>query len=280
MPDGLLLLFYKVGPDPASWWGMLRRSEDGGRSWSAARRLPDGIWGPIKNKPVLLKDDTLLCPTSSEATGWQVFLQMTSDLGETWQTVGPLNEASQIAAIQPTIVTWPSGDLQLLCRTRQGFISSCRSVDGGRSWRPMRLTLLPNPNSGIDACTLRDGRALLVYNHTGLVAGRWGGPRSPLNVAVSDDGRTWSAAAVLEDDPGEFSYPAVIQSADGYVHIAYTWKRENVRYVAFDPASLEPVPMPDGLWPENLDVRPDSEGRGSPGIGRPYGPPDCLPATQ
>ena len=61
-----LMLFYKVGPSPQTWWGELRTSIDGGRSWGAARRLPDGIYGPIKNKPVQLADGTILSPTSDE----------------------------------------------------------------------------------------------------------------------------------------------------------------------------------------------------------------------
>jgi predicted neuraminidase len=56
MPDGVMTLFYKIGPSPSSWWGMVRTSRDGGRTWSDARRLPDGILGPIKNKPVRLAD--------------------------------------------------------------------------------------------------------------------------------------------------------------------------------------------------------------------------------
>ncbi len=97
----------------------------------------------------------------------------------------------------------------------------------------MTLLDLPNPNSGTDAVTLReDGRFLLVYNHT-----REG--RTPLNVALSRDGRTWEQALTLEDAPGgEFSYPAVIQTGDGLVHITYTWMRRRIKHVVVDPAAL------------------------------------------
>jgi predicted neuraminidase len=71
-----------------------------------------------------------------------------------------------------------------------------------------------------------------------------------LNVAVSRDGKAWDAALVLEAEPGEYSYPAVIQSSDGRVHITYTWKRQRVKHVVVDPARLKPVPMPDGNWPQ------------------------------
>src|SRR5262249_47648968 len=134
--------------------------------------------------------------------------------------------------------------LQAVGRTRQGKVFETWSQDGGRTWGPLSLTALPNPNSGIDAVTLADGRHLIVYNHTAR-------GRSPLNVAVSDDGKTWQAAAVLESEPGEYSYPAVIQSADGLVHVTYTWKRQPVKHVVLDPAKLALRPIKDGQWPKD-----------------------------
>ncbi|HMC28368.1 MAG TPA: exo-alpha-sialidase, partial [Verrucomicrobiae bacterium] len=74
--------------------------------------------------------------------------------------------------------------------------------------------------------------------------------RSPLNVAVSSDGKLWQAAAVLEEPPGEFSYPAVIQTSDGLVHVTYTWKRQRVKHVVLNPAKLGGKPIRGGVWPE------------------------------
>ena len=246
---GPLLLFFKVGPNPRHWWGMLTTSTDDGRSWSQGTRLPEGRLGPIKNKPIQLADGTLLCPTSTEdpglrllEKGWRVFIESTPDLGRTWKTVGPLNDANEIDAIQPTLLQLPGGRLQTLCRSQQGVITQALSADNGATWGPMTRTTLPNPNSGIDAVTLRDGRHLLVYNH--LTSGR-----DVLNVAISADGQRWQAALVLEDEPGEYSYPAVIQSADGLVHITYTWRRRNVRHVVVDPARLVAHDFVDGAWP-------------------------------
>ncbi len=247
--DGDLMLFYKVGPSPSEWWGLLMMSADAGETWSAPRRLPDGILGPIKNKPIQSPDGTILCPSSGEAGGWRVCIERTSDLGETWESTGPLNDGKEFEAIQPSILTYPDGRLQILCRSKQGCITQCWSEDGGRTWGPMTATPLPNPNSGTDAVALADGRQLLVYNHTTLTPGRWGGPRTPLNVAVSDDGERWSAALVLEDEPGEYSYPAVIQTADGLVHITYTWRRERIKHVVVNPARLRLRDMPNGEWP-------------------------------
>jgi predicted neuraminidase len=226
---GPLLLFYKVGPSPRRWWGMLARSTDGGRSWQAAEPLPRGILGPIKNKPVELEDGTLLCPSSTEALFWRCHLERTPDGGASWQKLS-LRAARTRGSIQPAILCHPGGAMQIVCRSKQGRVTSCWSQDGWR-WDRMRPLDLPNPDSGIDAVMLADGRALLVYNHA-----RHG--RTPLNLAVSRDGVLWQRSQVLEDAPGEYSYPAVIQAADGRIHITYTWQRRCIRHVELEPAEL------------------------------------------
>jgi predicted neuraminidase len=209
MPKGKLLLFYKVGPSPSTWWGMLTKSSDGGKTWSTSERLPEGILGPIKNKPVLLADGTLLCPTSSEENGWRVYFEMTADEGKTWKKTNLINDGKEFGAIQPSILTFPDGRLQILCRSSNGSILEASSIDQGKMWSALSRTTLPNPNSGIDASTLRDGRHVLVYNHSGKPGDKFDGDRSPLNVAVSPDGKRWYAAAILETEPGEFSYPTM-----------------------------------------------------------------------
>jgi predicted neuraminidase len=235
---GPLLLFYKVGPSPSAWWGMLMTSEDGGQTWSKPHRLPEGILGPIKNKPVQLANGDVLCPTSTENGGWRVHFERTSDLGRTWSATSPINDGKEIGAIQPSILFHKDGRLQAVGRTRQSRIFQVWSEDNGLTWGKMTLTSLPNPNSGTDAVTLRDGQHLLVYNHSTK-------GRSPLNVAVSSNGEDWQAALTLEDEPEkQFSYPAVIQTADGLVHITYTWKRERIKHAVLDPAKLQLRPRP------------------------------------
>jgi len=236
IPDGDLLLFYKVGPSPSTWWGMLKRSADGGQTWSAAERLPDGIVGPVKNKPELLPSGVLLCPASLEDPNWQVHFEKTTDWGKTWIRTKPINDGVTDGAIQPSILIHPDGKLQALCRSQKsGFILQTWSDDGGSTWSPLQPTTLPNPNSGTDAVTLADGRHVMVYNPASPTPGKWGGPRTPLYAAISPDGDRWTTLAVLENEPGEYSYPAVIQTADGLVHITYTWKRQRIRHVVIDP---------------------------------------------
>ena len=181
---GSLRLFYKVGPSPQTWWGMVRTSKDGGRTWDTERRLADGSLGPIKNKPVRLADGTLLAGSSTETperpSAWRVHFERSADGGLTWTRSAPAPSAAgaPIDAIQPSILFHPGGRLQALGRTRAGRVFETWSSDAGRTWTPVALTSLPNNNSGTDAVTLRDGRHLIVYNHTTQ-------GRSPLNVSVS-----------------------------------------------------------------------------------------------
>jgi predicted neuraminidase len=159
-----------------------------------------------------------------------------------------VNDGKEIGAIQPSILFHEHGRLQALGRTRQGKMFETWSEDGGRTWGKLNLISLPNPNSGTDAVTLTDGRQLLVYNHNGANKGR-----SPLNVAVSSDGKHWQAAMVLEDEPkapNGFAYPAVIQTRDGLVHITYTWKRIRIKHVVIDPKKLELRDITGGDWPK------------------------------
>ena len=209
----------------------MKESADGGRTWSAARRLPPGILGPIKNKPLRTADGALLCPSSTEDDGWRVHFERTPDLGRTWTKTPPIGDGRTLQIIQPALLTLPGGRLRALCRSQQGRIVRVDSRDEGATWGVPSLTSLPNPDSGIDALTLADGRHLLVSNPTAQ-------GRTPLVVSISADGQTWRPGPVLEDDPGEYSYPAAIQAADGRVHVVYTWKRLRIRHATLDPAAL------------------------------------------
>ena len=240
--EGPLLLLYKVGPSPSKWWGMMKTSTDNGKTWSDATKLPEGHIGPVKNKPVQLSDGTILSGSSTEHQGWRAHFERSTDNGKTWQLIGPVNEGVAIGSIQPSILFLGGDKLLALGRTKQKHVFQIASSDNGKTWGEMTLTELPNPNSGTDAVTLKDGRHLLIYNHTPK-------GRSPLNVSVSNDGKAWSAALVLESDPGEYSYPAIIQTSDSLVHATYTWKRQLVKHVIIDPAKLTSKPIVNGEWP-------------------------------
>lgn len=230
--SGKLFLFYKVGLNPRAWWGMVKTSIDNGNSWSEGHRLPEGILGPIKNKPVQLKDGSILSPSSVEVNEkrWLAHIEKSTDDGDTWKLI-PVDSNSVFDVIQPSILQYGKKRLQILCRSKQGNVMQSWSADGGESWGKLSKTCLLNPNSGTDAVTLKDGTQLIVYNPD--VPGKdWFNGRSKLRVASSTDGITWSDIAVLEDGlKEEFSYPAIIQTSDGLVHISYTYDRKNIKHV-------------------------------------------------
>jgi alpha-L-rhamnosidase len=263
VPGGELLLFYKIGPNVAGWTGWMMRSKDNGRTWSAREALPAGFLGPIKNKPVMI-DGKLVCGSSTERNGWKVHFEISPDFGKTWYKTDSINDGKIVSAIQPSILEYADGRLQVMCRSKNRTINESWSTDRGKTWSPMAASPLPNNNSGTDAVTLKDGRQLLVYNHVkpdaSLPNGK--GARTPLNVAVTKDGKNWEAALILEDSPvSQYSYPSVIQTKDGMVHIVYTWRRERIKHVVVDPAKLKLEPIVNEQWPgvQTASLKPSDD---------------------
>ena len=229
--SGPLLLFYKVGPSPENWWGILATSTNQGRAWTAPTPLPDGCIGPVRNKPVELGDGSLLCGASTEEGGWAVHMERAFDRVSRWEKTPNLRVPEGLQAIQPAIFRHGDGTFQILCRTKQGFLAESWSKDNGRTWSELRPTTLPNPNGAIDGLRLSDGRFLLVYNDSAT-------DRGTLSVAISKDGKAWSKVLSLESAAGEFSYPAAIQARDGIVHITYSWNRQRIRHAVVDPSKF------------------------------------------
>ncbi|MFA6125780.1 MAG: sialidase family protein [Bacteroidales bacterium] len=228
--NGKLYLFYKIGKNPREWFGMMKSSVTDGRTWSEPLKLPAGCMGPVKNKPVELANGLLLCPSSTETeTAWKVQMELFDPAKNDWKII-KVDQENPFQVIQPSILTYPDSTCRILCRSKSNAVITSLSKDSGKSWSNLTAIGLPNPNSGIDGVTLKDGSHLLVYNP--LLSGKeWVNGRNQLNLAWSADGITWKDILVLEKEPtGEFSYPAIIQSSDSKVHIAYTYKRIQIKH--------------------------------------------------
>jgi len=233
--DGVLWLYYKFGPSPQQWTAGRMSSRDEGATWSAVEHLPAGLYGPIRAKPLVRPDGVIVSGSSVESyRSWATWIERSADNGRTWTRHGPITVPAPPGAdpslnhgiIQPVVVPMGGKRLRLYARSTPtvGRICVADSGDDGLTWTQARPTDLPNPNAGIDLVRLSDGRFVMVYNHTAK-------GRTPLNLAVSRDGDKWEMFHALESEPGEYSYPAMIQGRDGDLHITYTWQRNKIRYV-------------------------------------------------
>jgi predicted neuraminidase len=240
--DGRLWLYYKFGPGPRKWKAARMWSDDEGKDWSSPERLPAGIYGPIRAKPLVLADGTVVSGSSTEDDrSWNVWIERSADNGRTWKKSGPVTvplnslfaEHAKLGLdepygiIQPSIVSLGGKHLRFYARSSAhiGKICVSDSFDDGETWSQARPINLPNPNSGIDAVSLPNSQIVLIFNNSGT-------QRTPLNLAVSKDGEHFRAFATLEDAPGEYSYPAIILGKDGVLRMTYTWNRERIRYAS------------------------------------------------
>lgn len=235
MPDGELRIYFKIGVNVAGWKGWLVRSKDGGKTWGKREQLPDTIYGPIKNKPILNKG-RLISPTSDERDGWKLYFEYSDDLGKTWKRTSFVDAEQGVKAIQPTIIILPDGRLEALCRTRSRQIGVTYSNDNGETWSKLQFIETPNNNSGIDAVNLREGGYALICNDWPIEPDKEKGARTPLSILRSNDGMNWNHWITLEDSPiHQYSYPSIIQSRDGHIHVVYTWRRQRVKHIELIP---------------------------------------------
>jgi predicted neuraminidase len=247
--DGRLWLYYKFGPHPVSWVAGRMYSVDEGKTWSKVEHLPAGLIGPVRAKPLVLKDGTIVSGSSIEAYhSWAAWIERSTDNGRTWKKIGPIMPPMSLdtsppptvdrapetfGLIQPSVIWMGGKHLRLYARSTKQIARICvaDSYDDGKTWTQAHPIDVPNPNSGIDAVRLRDGRIVLVYNNTTT-------GRTPLNLAISWDGEHFHMFYTLEDKPGEYSYPSIIQGRNGDLYITYTWQRKDIRFVHFPLADV------------------------------------------
>ncbi len=135
--------------------------------------------------------------------------------------------------VQPSVIRPTPKQSYLLSyfRDRRAeHIYSSSSTDEGKSWSKPQKTSLPNNNAAIQSIVLANGHVALVYNPTTRA-------RNPIRISISlDGGKTWTYSKDLESsssDNVEFSYPSLVQSPDGFIHVSYTYNRDTIKYVKF-----------------------------------------------
>ena len=232
--QGQLYLFYKIGKNPMEWYGVVRTSQDGGAHWSEPTDLPEGFLGPVRNKPVEVTPGVIVCGSSTEDpdnNDWRVHVERYYEAEDRWERVTVPNPG-QFDIIQPTLLRHGGNTLQMLCRSKHGKLVESWSADAGGTWSAADTTDVLNSNSGVDAVRLPSGGFLLVNNPLRPGQDWWNG-RNVLDLAHSPDGTDWQTLIDLErHEDGEYSYPAIIQTSDGRVHITYTYDRRKIRHVS------------------------------------------------
>ena len=248
---GHVWLFYVTQQEPG-WDHVLMyamKSEDEGRTWELPRQVPGEMGWMTKNKPIRIPSGRTLLPCYDERV-WRGFCLISDDECFTWRPSGWM--AGEVEVIQPTLLRRPDGSILALLRSGPPadrpdlrLIQRSVSTDDGETWSPCEPTDLPNPNSGTDLVGLDDGGAVLLFNDTPQ-------GRTPLTAALSTDGgETWPTRRHLETEPGEYSYPAVIQACSGRIHGVYTWRRTHMKHVSFSENWL----LGDGDGSETADER-------------------------
>ena len=237
---GKLRLLY-VTISVGGWSGSslnLTTSTDEGESWSPSRRLTlspfFNVSELVRNRPAPLADGSWLVPIYHECLGKFPELLCLRDRPEGLSATKRRITGGR-SVLQPALAALSTNSgLAFLrdCSPRKR-ISVARTDDAGQTWSSPQPLDLPNPDSGLTALRLTDGRVMLAFNDS--AAGR-----GNLSLAVSDDeGRTWRRLATLAEEAGaEFSYPFLLQARDGKIHLVYTWKRKAIKHVAFNAAWL------------------------------------------
>jgi predicted neuraminidase len=214
-----------------------RTSGDNGVTWTKDQPFYHDTLGWLpRNLTLVLSDGTLVLPLSDELHGHGVdlsFFLSTKNNGATWTQSGIMRGGEQ-----PTFIERSDGSLVAFLRTRPNILQS-ESQDRGKTWSEPRPTQFKNPDAGIAALRLKNGHVILVFNNQD-------NSRTPLHIALStDEARTWSQPLRLEMNPGEYSYPSVLQTSDGRIHIIYTFRRYSINHLEMNEGWLTNFERPD-----------------------------------
>lgn len=225
--EWLLPIWRCAKPPSGAWTGDLDTSSvlisrDGGASWEESP-VPEST-GCCHMSIVPMRDGTMLAFYRSRWAD-HVYRNVSQDSGRTW------------SAPQPTALPNNNSSVMALALD-SGAVALCYNESSAADATGRRLSLYDDIDGDEEPAEApKTGRAAF-----------WGTPRAPLTLAISEDGGlTWPHRRNLETGDGycmtnnskdrlnrEFSYPSLCQTADGAIHLAYTYWRQAIKYVRVD----------------------------------------------
>jgi predicted neuraminidase len=188
-------------------------------------------------KPLKLANSRILLPLYSDGFNMSM-VAISDDDGDTWHASLPIVGRGNV---QPALVQKKNGNILAYMRDNgdaPSRVQTSESTDNGYSWSAAQKTNIPNEAS-VELLVLKDGRWAFVGDDED--DGRY-----RLSLYLSDDeGQTWKWRRTLENDLKKdcrFSYPCLIQTADGLLHISYSYsvgkEGESIKYVVVDPKAI------------------------------------------
>ena len=215
------------------------QSTDGGKSWSKPTKLQTS---PFLNISTLVRMPPL--PLADGGLGLPVYHEFLAKHGEwlrlsaTGQIVDKVRMAHERKTLQPAVVALDAQRAFAVLRDAgpgKGNVQVASTANGGLSWQAGAALPMANPNSSVALLRLKSGRLLLAGNPAQ-------GREALLLWLSADEGRTWQPSRSVEtaaDGAAEFSYPALLLGRDGRIHLAYTWRRQSIKYATFSEAWLD-----------------------------------------
>ena len=213
-------------------------SDDGGRNWSIAEKLTTSpffnLGTLVRAPPVALADGGLGLPVYHELFGHRGEWLRISESG---RILAKARLTSPAPGLQPAVAVIDDRRGLALLRSsdgRDGKVMADVTADGGASWQRSASLPVDNRDSSVALLRLRSGRLLLAANP--------GRGRNLLQLFVSaNDGQSWQAGRVIENDPdeaAEYSYPALLQTRDGRIHLSFTFRRQTIAHAVLSEAGL------------------------------------------
>jgi predicted neuraminidase len=188
-------------------------------------------------KPMLSGNRRIILPLYSDGFNMSI-MAISEDNGSSWLPGLPLVGRGPI---QPAVVKRKNGNLVAYARDsgdEPNRVHFSESTDNGKSWTASVKTDIPNTAS-VELLVLQNGTWAFLGND--IDNGRY-----QLSLRISDDeGKTWKSKILIENDEskkGGYSYPSLIQTKDGLLHMTYSYhpekSRKSIKYVVVDPKKL------------------------------------------